>query len=120
MLDTDKEIELMTDIITNPEDRCDCQQYLNMELLKYKTIYKFKILVRFLNSRFNRWLQTHKAQGLTFNGRPTIYEKANHNHLPKPEYVKLPKQLADNRVISSKKKVRKLVIWIIETWLKQC
>ena len=117
----EQEILSAVSVITNNEDRLDAKQHLKMKLINQaETIKTKRVLKRFLNNRMYWFLIVNKAQGLTFNGRPTGYEQSNYNNLPRPEFVKLPYNLVNNRIISNKKKLRKLVIWIIDKWLRQC
>ena len=109
-------IEEVTRNITNPEDNEDCNQFLKLEWLNNKTIKTYWMLNKFLYGRLKRWLITHKAQGLTFNGRPNI-----ENEYIEIEYDKMPKQIAANPVyVMSYNKRVNLAIWIIGKWLKQC
>lgn len=112
-IDTNMEIAIVTEIITNRDDHQDCQQYLNLELLKYKIIKTKKVLCRFLYGRLDRWFKTNKAQGLTFNGRPDKNEQ-------EIVYIKLSNRLEDKRIRRQISRKRKWILWIIETWLKQC
>ena len=113
-------IEIVAAVVTNSEDRQDAEQELRLKLLNQTEMIKTdKILFKFLKNRLYWFLIANKAQGLTFNGSPTQYELQSDYTLPRPEYIEFPKQLAAYNAINLKKR-RKLIIWIIEQWIKQC
>ena len=101
-------------VISNHDDKEDVMQYIRLKLLNQaETIKTNKILYRFLYGRLDRWFKTNKAQGITFDGRPDKNDK-------EIVYVKLSNRLEDKRIRRIISRKRKWILWIIETWLKQC